>query len=112
MHEGSDGFDRDHGPRAAKYAKKLRAHIPLNDDQFNDLCMACKSHTFGHGRALNKTIATCWDADRLDIGRVGVLPHSDYLINQEAKRIADDRDMKVLHDFKCLSLLDGYELAH
>jgi uncharacterized protein len=41
-------------------------------------------------------VATCWDADRLDIGRVGIVPNSKYLFSDEAKRIADEDDFKVL----------------
>ena len=42
---------------------------------------------------------TCWDADRLDLGRVGIIPDSKYLFNAEAKRIADHGDRKALYEF-------------
>jgi uncharacterized protein len=31
------------------------------------------------------TVSTCWDADRLDLGRVGIEPHPDYLCTAEAR---------------------------
>tara|TARA_B100000315_G_scaffold79959_1_gene73252 strand:- start:616 stop:768 length:153 start_codon:yes stop_codon:yes gene_type:complete len=44
------------------------------------------------------TIATCWDADRLDLGRVGADPNPKYLFSDEAKRIAQDSDFVILKD--------------
>ena len=32
------------------------------------------------------TIQTCWDADRLDLGRVGIYPSPEYLSTEIAKR--------------------------
>ena len=44
------------------------------DEQFEWLCIACEKHTHTHLTG-NPTIDTCFDADRLDLGRVGILPH-------------------------------------
>lgn len=94
----NDGIDKNHGSRAAKYAKKLRVHLPLDDVQFKTLCIACSGHT--HGRKVAcQTVATCWDADRLDIGRVGAAPCSKYLFTEEAKRIADNSDFGALYGY-------------
>lgn len=89
--------DKGHGPRAAVFAKKHRDKIPLNDIQFKQLTEACKGHTDGN-RPDCITINTCWDADRLDLLRVGITPDSNRLFNKEAKRIADESDFKVLGD--------------
>jgi uncharacterized protein len=32
------------------------------------------------------TVATCWDADRLDLGRVGVRPDAGRLCTEPARR--------------------------
>lgn len=37
----------------------------------------------------NPTIATCWDADRLDIWRVGYSVDTNYLFTERAKDLAD-----------------------
>ncbi len=34
------------------------------------------------------TIQSCWDSDRLDLGRVGIQPHKDYLSEEGAGLIA------------------------
>lgn len=81
-----DCTDPEHGPRAAEYATKLRGSLfELNDHDFRLLYRACEGHT--HERTHpDVTIQTCWDADRLDLGRVGVNPHPDRLCTEVAKR--------------------------
>lgn len=69
-----DGYDRGHGWRAARFATSLLGtHIFLPDHQFDLLLQACGGHTGGDGHP-NVTVQTCWDADRLDLGRVGIVP--------------------------------------
>lgn len=87
--------DKGHGPRAAVFAMKHRDLIPLNDIQFKQLTDACKGHTYGT-RPECITINTCWDADRLDLLRVGVMPDANRLHNEEAKIIANENDFLTL----------------
>jgi uncharacterized protein len=84
----SDFSDADHGPRAADFARLLReaedSALSLEDDAFEVLFEAIHDHTTGrHHRDV--TIATCWDADRLDIGRVGRRPQARFLSTKAAK---------------------------
>jgi uncharacterized protein len=78
--------DPDHGPRAAEFAKTLRGRLfELPDHEFGLLHRACAGHT--HERTHpDVTIRTCWDSDRLDLGRVGITPHPQYLCTEVAKR--------------------------
>ena len=99
----NENRDRGHGPRAAVFAKKHRDLIPLNDIQFKQLVDACKGHTHGE-RPDCITINTCWDADRLDLPRVNIIPNANRLHNKEAKRIANEFDYDVLESFKVQSL--------
>jgi uncharacterized protein len=82
----NDGSDPEHGPRAAKFAAELRGRVfELADDEFQLLYRACEGHT--HERTHpDVTIQTCWDADRLDLGRVGVTPHPSRLCTDAAKQ--------------------------
>jgi len=98
----NEGRDKGHGPRAAVFAMKHRDIIPLNDVQFKQLTDACKGHTDGT-RPECITINTCWDADRLDLTRVRILPDSNYLFNTEAKRIVDTYDYPSLIRFWTLT---------
>jgi len=84
----NEGHDPEHGKRGAECAKELRGNIlDLTDEQFEILSHACEWHTAGRDTD-NITVATCWDADRLDLGRVGIIPSKKYLLTNEAKRIA------------------------
>jgi len=87
--------DPEHGARGSLYAKQHKHLVDLTAEQLAMLCRACSGHTFGRKSAC-ATVATCWDADRLDIGRVGIVPDSMFLFSDEAKRIADEDDFNVL----------------
>ena len=82
----SEATDPDHGPRAAEFARSLRGHLfDLPDPEFRLLRRACAGHT--HERTHpDVTIRTCWDADRLDLGRVGIMPHPSRLCTEAARR--------------------------
>ena len=67
-----DGHDPEHGERGAEFAKECREAklFEIDDARFEKLYHACKFHT--HERSNDDpTISTCYDADRLDLGRVG-----------------------------------------
>ena len=69
-----DGSDSDHGNRAANYALELRGScFEIDDMGMALLTDACRGHSDGMTEA-DVTIQTCWDADRLDLGRVGTRP--------------------------------------
>lgn len=81
----NENHDPLHGHRAIEFAETLRGSlIFLNDEDFDLLTIACKYHSDGLTEA-NITIQTCWDADRLDLGRIGKRPNPQYLCTPEAK---------------------------
>ena len=81
----NEGSDPDHGQRGADFATALRGRLfDLPESDFRLLCRACAGHT--HERTHpDITIQTCWDSDRLDLGRVGVVPHPSRLCTAQAK---------------------------
>lgn len=82
----NDGHDPDHGPRAAEFAKQLNGTaFYLDADDLKLLCRACEGHTVEKTHP-NVTIQTCWDADRLDLGRVGITPHPSRLCTEFARQ--------------------------
>ena len=95
----NENYDPRHGPRAASFLKSIREEVALEDDQFQLLIRACSGHTHAWKSAC-PTLGTCWDADRLDLGRVGIRPRSRYLFTDRAKEIADSRDFTALAEFK------------
>ena len=81
----SDHTDLGHGRRAKEFARTLRGLcIALSDEHFELLAFACEYHTDGLVEA-NVTVQTCWDADRLDLGRVGIRPEPARLCTAAAK---------------------------
>ena len=82
----SECHDPNHGLRGAEFARELRGSLfQLPDHEFEILHQACAGHT--HERTHpDITIQTCWDADRLDLGRVGITPNPSRLCTDVAKR--------------------------
>jgi len=85
----NDGHDPEHGVRGAVLAREMREglHFDLSNDQFLLLEEACIWHTEGV-RHDNITIATCWDADRLDLGRVGIMPDPRRMCTPQGRMFA------------------------
>ena len=81
----NDGHDTDHGERAAELARELDGRLfALDRRAMLQLEVAWRDHSAGETRA-EATIQTCWDADRLDLGRVGIRPHPRYLCTEAAR---------------------------
>lgn len=81
--------DPDHGRRGAEYAISLRGKLfDLDDAAFESLVYACTWHTDGEF-SNDPTIGTCWDADRPDLGRVGMIPSSKFMSTSFGKEVAD-----------------------
>ncbi len=77
--------DAGHGLRGADFAAEQRGRLfDISDHEFKLLYRACEGHT--HERTHpDITIQTCWDSDRLDLGRVGITPHPSKLCTNAAK---------------------------
>ncbi len=86
MARQSDGGDPLHGPRAAHriQAELQEVYFQLLPEELKQLVQAVSQHTLGFTQA-GLTVQTCWDADRLDLGRAGIMPHSAHLCTLEAK---------------------------
>lgn len=81
-----DGHDPDHGRRAADLALELRGSLfEATDEQLFLLAEALGRHADGF-IAGELTIAVCWDADRLDLGRCGIQPEDAFFSTSAARR--------------------------
>lgn len=87
-----DGNDSDHGRRAAKLAMELRFKLfkSLTTQEFTLLQTACEGHTVLR-RYGDATIDTCFDADRLDLTRLGITLDPALMATEEGRRIAQER---------------------
>lgn len=79
----NDGRDPQHGPRAAASILRIRETLlaDLGDAQFALLQAAIRGHN-GTPRSDDPTIGVCWDADRLDLPRVGITPDPRFFSTQ------------------------------
>jgi uncharacterized protein len=94
----NDGHDKHHGLRGANFAKQLRNKLfSLSDELFDLLYEACADHT-DHILNDDPTIATCWDADRLDLKRIGIQPDISYLNTEIAKSIVINNNYEILNN--------------
>lgn len=80
-----DGSDFGHGSRSAALAHELNGRFfSLTDSELELLDWACRDHSAGELDA-DVTVQTCWDADRLDLGRVGIRPDPARLCTPAAR---------------------------
>jgi uncharacterized protein len=83
----NNNTDDAHGSRGASLAEKFRGRFfDLPDKDFELLITACRQHTISLTHA-DITVQTCFDADRLDLGRVGKTPDPELLCTDSAKTV-------------------------
>jgi len=83
----NEDYDQFHGRRGAELAATLRGTaFQLSDTEWELFQFACIHHTDGLTEG-DATVQTCWDADRLDLGRVGIEPDPRYLCTPAAKQL-------------------------
>lgn len=86
----NDGYDPEHGHRAALLAMShhQKGWLKITADQLATLMFACEHHNKGTTDEDDKTISACWDADRLDLPRVGIQTDPKFLGTNTAKVLA------------------------
>jgi uncharacterized protein len=96
----NDNYDPLHGPRGAALARALRGEaFDLEDAEMELLEFAWDEHT-NVGVDPDPTVGVCWDADRLNLWRVGIRPDPRLLSTEAARseeRIAWARDLQGEH---------------
>lgn len=90
----NDGKDEAHGYRGYKLWERFYLMRNLgrfvSDRQSELLLEACTEHSNGR-RTTDPTIALCWDADRLDLHRKGILPDARYMSTQDGMNLTMNR---------------------
>ena len=86
----NESDDLQHGPRAALLVEEIRSSVLsfLNDQEIEQLKEACRLHTLRH-RTEDPTVNACFDADRLDLGRVGITPNPDKMATTAGRIVAE-----------------------
>jgi uncharacterized protein len=83
----NENHDPQHGGRAAELVRTLQGRFyHLSPDNLERLAEACAGHTH-EATHHDITIATCWDADRLDLSRVDIDPDPARLCTEAARNL-------------------------
>ncbi|MCK4473747.1 hypothetical protein KAU40_00570 [Candidatus Parcubacteria bacterium] len=84
----NENHDPEHGLRASFFIKELynKDILNISQKQLNQLSFACEHHNNSKVKSDDITIQTCWDADRLDLWRIGVIPELSLLNTAIAKQ--------------------------
>lgn len=87
-----EGIDHGHGLRSARLLEKLggAAWLGLEKNAFHQLFEAMAWHSES-SPAGSLTQQVCWDADRLDLARVGIIPDPHRLFTDAARQLHFDR---------------------
>ena len=88
-----NGEDFEHGKRASIFIDTIRDTELnfLNDSQIAKLKRACELHTVEH-RTGDLTIEICFDADRMDLLRVGIKPLPDRMATERGAELVSNPD--------------------
>lgn len=81
----NEHYDPGHGPRAAELVRALAGDglLPLSSDRVERLADAVERHADGLTSA-DPTTGACWDADRVHLPRVGIVPDPRLLSTSSA----------------------------
>lgn len=100
--------DDGHGLRGAELARSLRGKlVHLDDDRFDLLFEACQLHTDGLTQG-DPTLLACWDADRLDLGRVRIMPEPRKLCTDAARGLIDWANARAVTGYEPADVLTAW----
>jgi len=93
-----NGIDENHGQRAARLIDNIRHPLLsfLNDEQIAKLKRACELHNYEH-RTGDITIDICFDADRMDLLRVDIIPLPDRMATQQGAALVAKPDYSAFY---------------
>ena len=107
----NENHDEGHGLRGGELASSLRGSlVHLDDTRFDLLFEACRLHTDGHTTG-DPTLRACWDADRLDLGRVGITPSPRRLCTDAAREMIDWADRRARGDHIAVDVLTRWGIS-
>lgn len=102
--------DHGHGLRGGELARSLRGtHVHLDDTRFELLFEACRLHTDGHTTG-DATLLACWDADRLDLGRVGITPRAERLCTDAARELLPWANARAVNNVAPIDVLQAWDV--
>ncbi len=107
----NESRDHKHGLRGGDFARSLRDNlVHLDDDRFELLYEACQKHTDGQTSG-NPTVLACWDADRLDLGRVGIMPEPHRLCTDAGRNLLEWANQRAVNGYKPTEVLRAWGMS-
>ena len=107
----NESRDPEHGLRAALFARELQAEgvLALDDTRLAVLVDACTRHDQGDVSD-DPTTGACWDADRLNLWRVGITPEARLLSTWPARERELIDEARAFHGltYSWDGLFDGF----
>ena len=104
----NESHDFGHGRRGGDFARSLRGSlVHLDDPRFELLATACDLHTDGHTTG-DPTLLACWDADRLDLGRVGIRPRPERLCTDAGRALIPWADARSVAGHEPAAVLETW----
>ena len=82
--------------------------LDITEKQLNQLAFACEYHNRNGVETRDVTIQTCWDSDRLDLFRVGIIPDESLLSTDFSKKQETIDHCLVLYEKYTNNLKQGY----
>lgn len=83
-----DALDPEHGERGAELACQLCGEaFELEPRRLKKLVQACRGHNHG-STSPDPTVGACWDADRLDLDRIGIMTKPHYMSTEPGRSLA------------------------
>ena len=99
----NDWADLEHGVRSADMLPTIRDTIlkDFTDEEVALLEKACRYHTTEHRTGI-PTVDVCFDADRLDLGRVGIVPNPKLMATEQGAYYAANIHLIDKIEYKCV----------
>ena len=99
----NDWTDLEHGVRTADMLPTIRDMIlkDFTDEEVALLEKACRYHTTEHRTGI-PTVDICFDADRLDLGRVGIIPNPKLMATEQGAYYAANIHLIDKFEYKCI----------
>lgn len=99
----NDLADLEHGVRSADMLSTIRGTIlkDFTDEEVALLEKACRYHTTEHRTGI-PTVDVCFDADRLDLERVGIVPNPKLMATEQGAYYAANIHLIDKFEYKCI----------
>lgn len=103
--------DPEHGERGGELARSMcGTHFELEPERLTLLVDACTRHDRGQVTD-DPTIGACWDADRINLWRVGIVPDAELLSTPFAPGMVEEARAFHRQDYMWIDLFAAFDMS-